>query len=120
MRLVMRLGTMGGFAALLLTGSADAWARGKVWRAEHPRRAEVNRRLDRQNTRINHDTTNKKMTYQESSRLKRQEAGIRQEERAMASEHHGHITRAEQRELNHQENHVRREIRHDERHPGSR
>lgn len=100
------------FAGLLgLSSINEAFAAGH-WARHHPRRAEVNHRLHHQNERINQKLIHKKMTYQEGSKLKQEDRQIRGEERAMARQHHGHITRGEQRALNSQLNGVSQDIGH--------
>jgi hypothetical protein len=76
----------------------------------HPRRAEVNQRLNNQDRRINHDVRNGDMSRRQANRLHQRDHQIRKEERRMASRHDGHITKREQNRLNHQENHMSRRI----------
>jgi hypothetical protein len=90
------------FAALGL--SATSASAETFWQAHHPRRAEVNDRLAYQNFRINREVREGELAPWQARRLHREDFAIRQEERAMASFNHGHITSAEQRALNHQEN----------------
>ena len=76
----------------------------------HPRRAEVNQRLNNQDRRINHDVRDGDMSRRQANRLHQRDHQIRKEERRMASRHDGHITKREQNRLNHQENHMSRRI----------
>jgi hypothetical protein len=76
----------------------------------HPRRAEVNQRLNNQNRRINHKVRDGQMSRRQANNLHRRDHQIRHEERSMASRHNGHLTRHEQARINHQENHVSRRI----------
>jgi hypothetical protein len=76
----------------------------------HPRRAEVNRRLNNQDSRIHHKVKSGDMSRREAHNLHRKDHRIRREERRMAYRHDGHITRHEQHRLNRQENHVSRKI----------
>jgi hypothetical protein len=80
------------------------------WAKSHPRRAEVNTRLANQNRRINKEVREGEISRGQAAKLHKQDHQIRKEERAMASTNGGHITRAEQRALNQQENQVSREI----------
>jgi hypothetical protein len=80
------------------------------WQQEHPRRAEVNHRLDNQNRRINHELKEGEITKQQARQLHHEDHQIRREERQMAAQHGGHITKQEQRALNQQENAVSRQI----------
>ena len=76
----------------------------------HPRRAEVNQRLNNQDHRINHEVRDGDMSRRQANHLHQRDHQIRREERRMASRHDGHITKREQNRLNHQENHVSRRI----------
>ncbi len=96
------------FAALGL--SATSASAETFWQAHHPRRAEVNARLGYQNFRINRELREGELSPWQARRLHREDFAIRHEERAMASFNGGHITRGEQRLLNHQENVVSRRI----------
>ena len=91
-----------GFAAN--AGAATKWA------AQHPRRAEVDHRLAHQSGRINKEYKESEISRTQASSLHRDDRQIRQEERDMASQNRGHITRLEQRTLNQQENQVSRQI----------
>jgi hypothetical protein len=77
----------------------------------HPRRAEVNARLANQNRRIDKKECEGKMSKAEADKLHKQDHQIRQEEKDMASQDGGHITKQEQKTLNQQENHVSKEIK---------
>lgn len=76
----------------------------------HPRRAEVNHRLANQDRRIHHEVKEGEMTKAQAAKLHREDRSIRKEERIMASQNGGHITRQEQRTLNQQENKVSAQI----------
>lgn len=69
------------------------------WQKDHPRRAEVNGRLKNQNKRTNQGVKNGKLTSQQAGQLHHEDRQIRQEERDMASQNGGHITRQEQKTL---------------------
>jgi hypothetical protein len=96
--------------ALALAGFATGANAETRWERSHPRRDQVNDRLERQNLRIRHEVAEGELSRAQAARLHREDHQIRREERAMASLHGGHITRAEQRELNRQENAVSRQI----------
>jgi hypothetical protein len=76
----------------------------------HPRRAEVNQRLNNQDRRINQGERSGDMSRHQANRLHQRDHQIRGEERRMASRHDGHITRHEQNRLNRQENHMSHRI----------
>jgi hypothetical protein len=97
---------LGAAFATFLSSTAMA---GK-WAENHPRRAEVNARLNNQNRRINNEVKDGEITKQQANALHKDDHQIRQEERDMASQNGGHITKAEQGVLNQQENAVSKEI----------
>ena len=96
-------------AAALTALMASSAAAGK-WAQNHPRRAEVNARLNNQNRRINNEVKNGQISPSQANALHHEDHQIRQEERDMASQNGGHITKAEQGVLNQQENAVSKEI----------
>lgn len=99
-------------AAMLSVATLASHAQTRVsdWDKSHPRRAEVNARLKNQNQRINRERAEGELTPAQAATLHREDRQIRQEERAMAAQNGGHITRQEQRVLNQQENQVSRQI----------
>lgn len=90
--------------------TSGAFAEESQWAKEHPRRAEVNKRLKNQNKRINDKVKDGEMSKAEAKNLHKKDRMIRQEERDMAKQNGGHITKQEQKVLNQQENAVSREI----------
>jgi len=80
------------------------------WQKDHPRRTEVNKRLKNQNKRINEGVQSGKLTKQQARKLHKEDRQIRQEERDMASQNGGHITKQEKKTLNQQENAVSNQI----------
>ncbi len=92
-------------AALVGTASAE-----DTWQKNHPRRAEVNHRLANQDKRINADVKNGTMSKSQASALHHEDHQVRQEERDMASQNGGHITKSEQHTLNQQENAISGQI----------
>jgi hypothetical protein len=96
---------MASLAGLTSTALADT-----TWQKDHPRRAQVNSRLANQNKRIHTEVKDGQISKGQAHALHKQDHQIRQEERDMASQNGGHITKPEQRVLNQQENGVSREI----------
>ncbi|WP_028222704.1 hypothetical protein [Paraburkholderia oxyphila] len=94
---------------LAFAGTASA-STSTHWDATHGRRVEVNHRLANQDRRIHNEVREGEMSHAQAARLHRDDHQIRQEERLMASQDGGHITRADDRALNQQENHVSRQI----------
>jgi hypothetical protein len=99
-------------AALLVTGSV-AEASAATWAQRHPRRVEVNHRLANQNHRINHDLAAGKITAHQARVLHRDDRAVRTNERIDARFDGSHLTRADQRSLNQNENSVSRQIYND-------
>jgi hypothetical protein len=97
-------------AGVFALGIADSAMADTPWQKAHPRREQVNNRLNRQNARIHHEVKEGELTHQQAAQLHKQDYQIRQEERDMASQNGGHITKQEQQTLNQQENHVSQEI----------
>lgn len=94
-----------GLAALTDNAFADT-----RWQRSHPRREQVNQRLAHQNRRITNEVREGELTHAQAANLRAQDRQIRGEERAMAGHDGGHITTAEQRALNQQENAVSQQI----------
>ena len=80
------------------------------WARNHPRRDQVNDRLARQNRRIHKEVKEGEMSKAQAAKLHKDDRQIRQEERDMAAQNHGHITKQEQKTLNQQENQVSKKI----------
>jgi hypothetical protein len=93
--------------AMSFTGTASAQT---SWNATHPRRAEVNHRLENQDRRVHQEVREGEMSHAEAAKLHRVDHEIRQEERDMASQNGSHISRREDYALNQQENRVSRQI----------
>jgi hypothetical protein len=94
---------------LLATSCTASFAWGG-FAANHPRRAEVLGRDNHINNRINNDRGQLGGHY---GQLKSEDRAIRQQEQADARFNGGHITKGEQNQLNHEENHVNNQIRRD-------
>jgi CRISPR/Cas system-associated endoribonuclease Cas2 len=100
-------------ASLLALGAAASFAQAPAatqFDQTHPRRAEVNQRLAKQDRRIQREVKEGEMTKARAARLHREDRRIRKEERMMASQNGGHVTKQEQRTLNQQENKVSAQI----------
>jgi len=97
-------------AGLFLSSVAATSMADTQWQQNHPRREQVNNRLARQNARIHTERKEGEITKGQAAKLHAEDHAIRQEERSMASTNGGHITKAEQRALNQQENQVSKQI----------
>lgn len=76
------------------------------WERSHPRRDQVNDRLATQNRRIHRQVRDGDLTKARAVSLHRQDRKVVGEERLMASQSGGHITKLEQAALNQQENRI--------------
>jgi hypothetical protein len=95
---------------LVLTVMAGAATAETTWQKNHPRRTQVNHRLNNQDKRIHNDVKNGTMTKGQAASLHKEDHQVRQEERDMASQNGGHITKSEQNVLNQQENGISKQI----------
>jgi hypothetical protein len=94
-------------AGLSTTALADT-----QWQKSHPRREQVNNRLANQNQRIHQEVKQGDLTKAQAAKLHKDDHQIRREERLMASQNGGHITKSEQKVLNRQESAVSKQIGH--------
>ncbi len=99
-----------GITGVLAVAAGNGFAKDTKWEKHHPRREQVNNRLDNQNDRIKSEVKEGDMTKTQAAKLRKQDRQIRKEEKSMASQNGGHITKQEQKTLNQQENHVSKEI----------
>jgi len=81
-----------------------------TWQKNHPRRTEVNDRLQNQNKRIHNQVKDGDLNKAQAKTLHKDDHAIRQEERDMAKQNGGHITKSEKTVLNQQENGVSKQI----------
>jgi Spy/CpxP family protein refolding chaperone len=97
-------------ALVMLAGVVGTASAETTWQKNHPRRTQVNHRLNNQNRRIHNDVKAGTLTKSQAGALHKDDHQVRQEERDMASQNGGHITKPEQRVLNHQENGISSQI----------
>lgn len=97
-------------ATAMLAGVIGTASAETTWQKNHPRRAQVNHRLANQNRRLHNDVKDGTLTRGQAAKLHRDDRQVRQEERDMAHQNGGHITKPEQRVLNQQEKGISREI----------
>ena|SRR5882724_6015261 len=95
---------------LSLAGVTTAALADTTWQKNHPRREQVNDRLANQNKRINKEVKEGDLSKGQAAKLHKEDHQIRKEERLMASQNGGHITKQEQKTLNQQENKVSKQI----------
>ena len=103
--LALLIGLAGALSSTAMAADNDT-----AWQKAHPRREQVNQRLDRQNARIKAEVKEGELTKTQAAALHKEDHQIRTEERLMASQNHGHITKQEQQTLNQQENVVSKQI----------
>jgi hypothetical protein len=97
-------------AAIFAAGFAGSAMAETQWEQNHPRRDQVNDRLQNQNKRIRNEVKEGELSKGQAAKLHHKDHQIRKEERLMASQNGGHITKQEQGALNQQENRVSRQI----------
>jgi hypothetical protein len=107
---MIRLAAALGLTLLCAAGPARAGDFDKT----HPRRAQVNGRLNNQNKRIDQGEKNGTLTRGQARQLHQEDRGIRKEERQDAAANGGHITRQQQRQINRQENRTSKQIHQEE------
>ena len=92
------------------SGAMAAADHDTAWQKNHPRREQVNQRLANQNQRIRTEVKEGELTKPQAASLHREDRQVRREERLMASQNGGHITKQEQKTLNQQENAISGQI----------
>jgi hypothetical protein len=97
-------------ATLALTALAGNAMAETQWQKDHPRRTQVNSRLNNQNKRIHNEVKDGQISKSQAKQLHSEDHAIRSEERTMASTDGGHITKTDQKALNQQENAVSKQI----------
>ena len=76
----------------------------------HPRVNEVNQRQQNQQDRIANGMKNDTLNAKQASNLEKREASVENREKKDMAEHNGHLTKAEQRGINRQQNRISRSI----------
>ena len=98
---IVSVGVLGAAAGSAIADPVDT---------NHPRIDQVNDRLHNENQRINQEVKEGDLSKKEAHHLHKKLKRIHHKERVMAKHNGGHITKAEQRSLNHQENEVSKRI----------
>ena len=83
---------------------------------EHPRRNEVNTRVDNQRARIDQGIKNGTLDKQQAQQLRANDRAIKQQEHADVKANGGYLTGAQQKQINQEEN-ANSQMIHDEKHP---
>ncbi len=97
-------------AAAIIISAISAPVQAGDFAQNHPRRAEVLRRDNREQNRLNRNYGHLGGHY---GQVSREDQTIRRQEQRDARLNGGHITRGEQRQLNHEENRVNNQINRD-------
>jgi len=102
---------------LMLAGSASAQtstttsgAGPGVVDPGHPRVNEVNQREANQQKRIANGINSGKLNAQQTSNLEKREASVQNREQKDMAAHNGHLTKAEQKGINRQQNRISKSI----------
>ena len=82
----------------------------------HPRRNEVNTRVDNQRARIDQGLKNGTLDKQQAQQLRANDHAIKQQEHADVKANGGYLTGAQQKQINQEEN-ANSQMIHDEKHP---
>jgi len=76
----------------------------------HPRVNEINQREQHQQNRIANGIKNDQLSARQTANLERREASVQNREKKDMAEHNGHLTKAEQNNINRQQNHISKSI----------
>ena len=110
----------GVLATSMWTVKAEAQGNGNPtggnFAVEHPRRSEVNTRVDNQRERINQGLKTGTLDKQQAQQLRANDRAIKQQEHADVKTNGGYLTGAQQKQINKEEN-ANSQIIRDEKHP---
>ncbi|HLI93448.1 MAG TPA: hypothetical protein VKU83_07555 [Puia sp.] len=100
--------------ALFIAGASFAQGPGHqpTHLQNHPRVNQVNRRIDRQEHRINTERKEGEISHRQAQQDRRNLKAVNQEKHDMRKEDNGHLTKTDQRALNQQLNKNSRKIGH--------
>ncbi len=76
----------------------------------HPRVNEVNRREEDQQQRIGNGIKSGKLNSRQAANLEKRETSVQNREKKDMAEHNGHLTKAEQKGINRQQNRISKSI----------
>src|ERR1700751_165611 len=102
-----------GSAAAQSTTSNTSGAGPGVVDPGHSRVNQVNRREARQQKRNGNGVKNGKLTSKQATHLEKRETAVQNRQKADMAKHNGHLTKAEQRGINRQQNRISRSIKRD-------
>ena len=94
----------------MAVGAAGAASAETPWQAHHPRRVEVNHRLNHINRQIRLERHFGALSAAQARRMHERDYAIRMQERRFARHDGSHLTRREQVHLNHEETRLHRHV----------
>jgi hypothetical protein len=103
---------VGSAAAQSATGNTSGAGPG-VKDPGHPRVNQVNGREANQQKRIGNGVAHGTLTSKQATHLEKRETAVQNREKADMAAHNGHLTKAEQRGINRQQNRISRSIKRD-------
>ena len=115
-RWVLAASLVFGVVAMRAEAKGKGNPTGGEFAKDHPRRNEVNKRVDNQRERINEGVKDGKLSHQQAEQLRSNDRAIKQQEHADVKANGGYLTRGEQKQLNQEEN-ANSALIHDEKHP---
>jgi hypothetical protein len=89
---------------------------GSKFAKQHPRRNQVNKRVKNQRARINQGVKSGELSKGQAKQLRANDNAIKAQEHADVKANGGHLTGAEQKQINQEEN-ANSTLIHDEKHP---
>jgi hypothetical protein len=107
---------VGSASAQTSTTSTTSGAGPGVVDPGHPRVNEVNGREANQQKRIGNGVANGKLTSQQTTNLEKRETSVQNREKRDMAKNNGHLTKAEQKGINRQQNRISKSIYKDK-HP---
>ena len=99
-----------GLAAAQSTNNTTSGAGPGVVDPGHPRVNEVNQREQNQQNRIANGMQNGTLNSKQAANLEKRETAVQNRENKDMAEHNGHLTKAEQRGINRQQNRISNSI----------
>ena len=94
----------------MAVGAAGAASAETPWQAHHPRRVEVNHRLNHINRQIRFERHDGALSAAQARRMHERDFALRMQERRFARHDGSHLTRREQVRLNHEETRLHRHV----------
>ena len=100
-------------SVLVAAAPAEARAGNRTHIAHHPRVNQVNRRFKRQAGRVHRNLAHSNMTHGQAHAMHQERHQLKSEEHAMRKADNGHLTHADQHQLNQQMNNRSQQIIND-------